>query len=234
MGTRHLIEVKIDGELKVSQYGQWDGYLSGQGAGIARFIHKSMDRGKFCSALRECRFIDEERDKSLIAQVEADEDWRKNYPHLSRDAGSDILEMIQNRGGLILKDSRDFRGESGCEYAYLIDMDEDTVTVTRGDDVAVIPFSRFTPELCKQEEEDFVFSRHESATLTQQPAPPGFPKLPLTVDGFGDTIVDANGQLVADMLDSDFSVASDRANGEAIVTAVNAYYRNADEQESPE
>ena len=70
--------------------------------------------------------------------------------------------------------------------------------------------------------------------MEKQPAPPGFPKLPLKVDGFGDVIIDADGQLVADMLDSDFSVASDRTNAEAIVTAVNAYYRNADEQESPE
>ena len=70
--------------------------------------------------------------------------------------------------------------------------------------------------------------------MKKRPAPPGFPKLPLTVDEFGVTIVDANGQLVADMFDSDFSVASDRANGEAIITAVNAYYRNADEQESHE
>jgi hypothetical protein len=43
MGTRHLIEVKIDGELKVAQYGQWDGYLTGQGVNIADFIHNKMD-----------------------------------------------------------------------------------------------------------------------------------------------------------------------------------------------
>lgn len=26
MGTRHIIDVKLNGELKVHQYGQWDGY----------------------------------------------------------------------------------------------------------------------------------------------------------------------------------------------------------------
>jgi len=31
MGTRHLICAKINNEYKLSQYGQWDGYPSGQG-----------------------------------------------------------------------------------------------------------------------------------------------------------------------------------------------------------
>lgn len=34
MGTRHLIKVKYKGEIKVSQYGQWDGYPDGQGLDI--------------------------------------------------------------------------------------------------------------------------------------------------------------------------------------------------------
>ena len=40
MGTRHLICVVSDGDYKVAQYGQWDGYPSGQGAAILEFLHK--------------------------------------------------------------------------------------------------------------------------------------------------------------------------------------------------
>lgn len=32
MGTRNLTAVYIDGEYKVAQYGQWDGYPEGPGA----------------------------------------------------------------------------------------------------------------------------------------------------------------------------------------------------------
>lgn len=38
MGTRHLIEVVVDGQIKVAQYGQWDGYPSGQGVDVLKFL----------------------------------------------------------------------------------------------------------------------------------------------------------------------------------------------------
>lgn len=31
MGTRNLTAVYLDGQYKVAQYGQWDGYPEGQG-----------------------------------------------------------------------------------------------------------------------------------------------------------------------------------------------------------
>lgn len=43
MGTRHLIAV-IDrkGTLKVAQYGQWDGYPSGQGVDVLKFAKNKV------------------------------------------------------------------------------------------------------------------------------------------------------------------------------------------------
>jgi len=38
MGTRHLICVVLDNEYRVAQYGQWDGYLTGQGKEIVNFL----------------------------------------------------------------------------------------------------------------------------------------------------------------------------------------------------
>jgi len=39
MGTRNLTMVISDGKTKIAQYGQWDGYPSGQGADILAFLH---------------------------------------------------------------------------------------------------------------------------------------------------------------------------------------------------
>jgi len=57
MGTRHLIVVVNKEEYKVAQYGQWDGYPSGQGVTIADFIDKSMDINKFREALDDCVYL---------------------------------------------------------------------------------------------------------------------------------------------------------------------------------
>ena len=43
MGTRNITRVKSDGQLKVCQYCQWDGYPTGAGADIIRFIRDSDD-----------------------------------------------------------------------------------------------------------------------------------------------------------------------------------------------
>ena len=44
MGTRNLIIVKLKGEVKVSQYCQWDGYPTGQGADLAKFIQNKLKK----------------------------------------------------------------------------------------------------------------------------------------------------------------------------------------------
>ena len=42
MGTRHLIFIQLNGEYKLSQYGQWDGYLEGQGLDVLNFLRTIM------------------------------------------------------------------------------------------------------------------------------------------------------------------------------------------------
>lgn len=38
MGTRNLTAVYLDGQYKVAQYGQWDGYPEGQGITVLTFL----------------------------------------------------------------------------------------------------------------------------------------------------------------------------------------------------
>lgn len=150
MGTRHLIEVKLDGELRIAQYGQWDGYPTGQGCGIADFLRKEMDREKFKSALRECRWLTQEDADRIEAEC-PDGEWRNKYPWLSRDAGSDVLKHVQDDGARVLKDEQDFKNDhTFCEYHYLLDMDAETVSVNGGE---AIPFSEWTADRMKQLED---------------------------------------------------------------------------------
>lgn len=143
MGTRHLIEVKLDGELKIAQYGQWDGYPSGQGRGIARFLHEQMEREKFKSALRECRFMTQD-EVDAFNQEYRGKNWQTTHPWLSRDAGSEVLGHVQDGGARLLLDWRDFKNDhTFCEYHYLIDMDNETVTMG---DCTPVPFSEWTFE----------------------------------------------------------------------------------------
>ena len=146
MGTRHLIEVKLGGELKIAQYGQWDGYPTGQGRWIADFLHKEMDKVKFKAALRECRWLTPEGCDRI--EVECPNGaWEGKYPWLSRDAGSDVLKHVQDGGARELQDDQEFKNDhTSCEYHYLIDMDDETVAMNAG---KPIPFSEWTAERMK-------------------------------------------------------------------------------------
>lgn len=144
MGTRGLTCVVVDGDFKVAQYGQWDHYLGGQGSDIATFID-SVDLEAFKKAVRECRFIDTDEYNKLWAEVlgkpisengwvtiEDSAKFSEKYPQLSRDAGGGVLKMILE-GKRLLQDSRDFAGESlFCEYAYVVDLDNNTLEVYEG------------------------------------------------------------------------------------------------------
>jgi len=67
MGTRHLIVVKKDNEIKVAQYGQWDGYPSGQGVSILKFLRNKKRIKKLSDKMKVVRFIDATgKDKKFI------------------------------------------------------------------------------------------------------------------------------------------------------------------------
>lgn len=143
MGTRHLIAVQCDGQYKVAQYGQWDGYPSGQGVDVLAFC-QSMDREAFASKVRQARWIDPEELQTLWRDAGADEsgsiEWNKakafgeRRPEFSRDTGADILGIVmRSPDGIQLKDSLAFVADSlFCEFAYVIDLDAGTLEVFRG------------------------------------------------------------------------------------------------------
>lgn len=140
MGTRHLQTV-IDrnGVKRISQYGQWDGYPSGQGLDILNFL-KSADLKKYAENVEKITEITEEQAK----MVNATNQWEKQYPHLARDCGSRIHKLIQEGKVkfIALMDSEE--AEKWCEGFYEIDLSKMTFTseyhgTTRTYDIAKLP-----------------------------------------------------------------------------------------------
>ena len=95
MGTRNLTAVFMDGEYKVAQYGQWDGYPEGQGATCLVFLRDEMDEAKFREQLGKVHFGNEEEMDNLFAEFGADpsgsismanyEKFKKAYPNIKAE-----------------------------------------------------------------------------------------------------------------------------------------------------
>jgi len=139
MGTRHLIAVQVDGEYKVAQYGQWDGYLSGQGTDVLNFlIGLNGDYEKFKEQVRQCRFMTSEDindiNSTIIGGMIDGKEWQYVYPQLSRDMGAKILDHIMQKDtDKRLNNKIAFAGDSlFCEWAYVIDLDKNTFEVYEG------------------------------------------------------------------------------------------------------
>lgn len=137
MGTRSLIAVYLDGQYRVAQYSQWDGYPSGQGEVIRQFFAQpDFDMQRFRDRVAQCRFLtDPDEIKEIEAKAQARNGLKEaGYPELSRDTGADILQMIYlSASPLALHDSITFVGDSlFCEWAYVIDLDKEVLEVYDG------------------------------------------------------------------------------------------------------
>lgn len=133
MGTRNLTIVYIDGEYRVAQYGQWDGYPEGQGATCLEFCRRLFYdvgfRAEFERKIRACRWITQQEVDTINTRIKSGEleDWQSVYPELSRNTCADILKLIANsKDEIKLKNSLSFAAEMDCEYAWVIDLDNNT------------------------------------------------------------------------------------------------------------
>ncbi len=145
MGTRNLTMVIKQEKPVIAQYGQWDGYPSGQGVKILNFLTTKSIK-KFKKKLELVRFATDE-DKaeveSFMNSIGSSDGWmtmdqsdkyNRKYPLLGRDNGADVLYMIQdNNNPVFLMDSSNFANNSlFCEWAYVVDLDKETFEVYEG------------------------------------------------------------------------------------------------------
>lgn len=133
MGTRNLTMVVKNQETKIAQYGQWDGYPAGQGITVLQFLKNKKRIKKLFKAVDNCVFLkDEEIEKRWIKEGN-DNSFEAKYPQLCRDMAANVLQFIIDCKGCELKNSEDFAGDSlFCEWAYVIDLDKNTLEVYKG------------------------------------------------------------------------------------------------------
>jgi hypothetical protein len=146
MGTRNLTCVILNNEIKVAQYGQWDGYFAGQGQNIVEFILNELNTDEklnfFKEQIKKCRFYSDDElkfiDNSIVGNAQGYNSEQEKilidrYPQLSRNTGSDILKLILDRTSIKLKNEYDF-GYDGvfCEFAYLLNLDTQELEIYAG------------------------------------------------------------------------------------------------------
>lgn len=164
MGTRHLTMVVLNKKIKVAQYGQWDGYLSGQGENIFKFIYKNLSAPnsvklitggknpnleKFKKIISKCTWATKEELENAWNKHSKNKDgmgmeeytsYSKEFPQFSRDTGSTILQLLLKAGPLPLNDETAFAADSlFCEWAYLLDLDKQVLEIYEGFNTKPLP-----------------------------------------------------------------------------------------------
>jgi hypothetical protein len=148
MGTRSLTVVVHNNQVKVAQYGQWDGYPKGQGKILVSFLQDKTKVAALKHVLPKVRFQTQEDIKEqseFLKSIGCETSWmnieqanqfRSKYPMHFRDVGGDILNLIllhNDSDEIILTDSYYFAAESlWCEWAYVVDLDKNTFEVYAG------------------------------------------------------------------------------------------------------
>lgn len=153
MGTRNLTIVRAKKDIKVCQYGQWDGYPTGQGETIAKFL-RGVDLEKFHAQLDALgEYTDADIEKAYVeagaepgaqfVSMDISEKVHAVMPGLSRDHGAGILQLIHDgEVKRVRLYPEDYKNDSSCEYWYEIDLDDETVCMNG----RTFTFEEFTRE----------------------------------------------------------------------------------------
>lgn len=134
MGTRNSTIVKSKGIVKVAQYGQWDGYPTGQGETIAEFL-KTVDLEGFKKKVDALGvWTDEEIDEIVQGNAQcligANTNWATEHPELNRDTAAGILQLIADGKVTKVRLDEEFKNDTlFCEFWYELDLDAETVTM---------------------------------------------------------------------------------------------------------
>ena len=141
MGTRNLTKVIKDGNIVVAQYGQWDGYPSGQGTTAFYAIQKPGQMEALEANIGLLTYpSDEERQEMAkpfldgsspgMMTIESGRSYGEMYPSLTRDTGADILNVIAEATAPVplYLDIEFEQDDLFCEGVYEVNLDNKTYT----------------------------------------------------------------------------------------------------------
>jgi len=160
MGTRHLICIFYNGRFVMAQYCQWDGYADGSGKDLLQFLLDASNIERLKEGLRHIYTPSKEEIERINKEWrEMETEWQRRrreevwdetidifdlmsspmnqrWPSLSRDTGAKILEVItkatvENRVPIRL-DLEFATNSLFCEWAYVIDLDDESFEVYAG------------------------------------------------------------------------------------------------------
>ena len=134
MGTRNSTVVIYKDEIKVAQYGQWDGYPSGVGVGVLKFL-RECDLDKFKKQVNKLEFLTDEDVENINKEIKKGKDYLIDFPEYHRDTAEGILRLIYD--GLLWNNkiqpdasiTKDNLIGEWCEWSYIINLDTDELTV---------------------------------------------------------------------------------------------------------
>lgn len=137
MGTRNLTMVQLNNEIKVAQYGQWDGEPDGQGVTVLEFCSNKANLEKLKERLSHVSFLEDETEIQHLTELLKQDDketieWFDTF--ISRDVCANILmNIINSTGDVKLHNNFNF-GYDGlcCEWAYLVNLDTNKLEVYYG------------------------------------------------------------------------------------------------------
>ena len=147
MGTRHKTKVYLDDELRVNQYGQWDGYPTGKGEVVMQFCRSAWNMMNLVRKLSHemgCTFIDSETAESIDNALD--------------HAGASNIKAMS-----MLMDTTPFNREWGSQILYYIAF---------GPYGMIIPNNR--PEADDDEDRLFIEGIYTLRIKTDDSLPDGF------------------------------------------------------------
>lgn len=154
MGTRSLTCVVLDGKFKVAQYGQFDGYPSGQGTTALEIMRNIVNENQLERFKEKVRALSQLTDAELTqadyVSMEIGNAFDEQHPELSRRTGAEILSLVLNSDITCVQIREDFANDSlFCEWCYVIDLDQGLFEVYRGFQMRPHSDGRFAKNTCK-------------------------------------------------------------------------------------
>ena len=169
MGTRHLTVVIKDNEIKLSQYGQWDGYFTCTGVKFLEFVKENLQSKSkkkqqyriktFGEKIDTLQKVDEKTWQEVIAiknKYGFDNTLNKSqfaipfdimFPQFSRDTGVEILDIINRIQSYMFNSSYKFPvildfDRVGCtEFVNVINLDTEEIYMLTTHEFKGVPLS---------------------------------------------------------------------------------------------